>query len=434
MKMYDLVAYASGSGLGLSRFVSTGEAKRLFPTLAHHRADGASLKGTIVYYDGQFDDSRMCVSLACSAAMAGAAVANYTRVVRLLKDDAGVVVGARVRDDEAGKEFDVRARVVVNATGIHTDALRRLSNAQAAAKPMISPSSGVHITLPDFYSPDNTGLIIPKTKDGRVVFMLPWMGATIAGTTDAATAVTMRPQATKEEVAFILDAISDYLTVDTRQSDVLSAWAGIRPLASDPTQTGTENISRDHVVCVEADRMVTITGGKWTTYRRMAQDAVDTAVEVGALSPARGCATETLPVLGSVGYTPDLFTTIAQNYTVPHRPGMIDTKVAKHLAAAYGDRAPMITKIAEERKLGKRLVRGHPMLEAEVVYAARHEYCLTAHDFLAHRTRLAFLDVAAARAAVPRVVELMGDTLGWGRWRKRAETAAALQFLDTFAP
>jgi len=431
LKLYDLVAYVSGSGIGFSRFVPTSEAKTIFPTLKDKREDGVSLKGTIVYYDGQFDDSRMNVSLACSAAMAGSAVANYTEVLRLTKNQDGKVNGAHVKDDLSGEEYHVAAKVVMNCTGVHSDKIRHMS--EASRGKMITPSSGVHVTLPDYYSPDNgTALIVPKTKDGRVVFMLPWLGATIAGTTDAACPVTMRPRASQEEVAFILEAIQDYLTVQVRQQDVLSVWAGIRPLASDPTCTSTENITRDHVVAVEDDGLISVCGGKWTTYRAMAKDAIDAAVACGGLAEKAACRTERLPLVGAVGYTAALFTEVAQNYVVPHRPGAIDTNVAKHLTAAYGDRARQITRIAEERKLGKRLVRGHPMIEAEVVYCVHAEYCLKPMDFLARRTRLAFLDVAATEQALPRVVELMGEALGWSYWRKRRETKEALDFLATF--
>lgn len=429
LKAYDLVAYASGSGIGLSRFMPASEASRLFPTLKLERADGTSLKGTVVYYDGQFDDSRLGVALACTSAMAGATVANYTRVEKLLKNPEGKVIGARVKDLLSGEEFDVDAKVCLNCTGIFTDSVRKMS--QSGASTMIQPSSGVHVTLPDYYSADATALIVPKTKDGRVVFMVPWLGSTIAGTTDNPSPITMRPVATSEELDFILEALSEYLTVKVRKSDVLSVWSGIRPLASDPTKDGTENLTRDHVVAVEEDGMVTITGGKWTTYRRMAEDAVNTAMSVGGLR-AGPCKTTELPVIGAVNWHRAAFTEVAQNYVVPHRPGAIDTRVARHLSYTYGDRAPLITKIAEDGNLGRRLVRGHPMIEAEVVYACHNEYCCKATDFLARRTRLAFLDADAALEALPRVIELMAQAHSWSWWQRQKETREAAEFLKTF--
>ncbi|KAG7670407.1 hypothetical protein Ndes2526A_g00159 [Nannochloris sp. 'desiccata'] len=430
MKMYDLVAGARA--LAWSHYETPFKAKSQFPTLCAHRADGKTLKGVIMYYDGQFNDSRLAIALACTAAGAGATVLNHAQVVDLIKDNnTGKVIGAKVKDVISGKIHDVYAKSVVNATGPFSDAIRHMS--QPKANKMIMPSSGVHITLPDYYSPENIGMIVPKTKDGRVVFMLPWQGETIAGTTDSSSEITMRPQPTEDEIQFILEAISEYLTVKVRRSDVKSAWSGIRPLALDPnTPAGdTAGALRDHVVTTDPDGLITVTGGKWTTYRLMAQDAVNAVVQA-IQSPTGPCITEKIPLVGATGWSPGLFTEVAQNYTVPHRPGAIDTRVAKYLASAYGDRAHEITHLAEEFKLGRRLVRGYPVIEAEVVYTCRHEYCETPEDFVARRTRLAFLDRPATLEALPRVVELMAAEKGWSRGQQKAELHRAKEFLKTF--
>lgn len=429
LKAYDLVA--GTQGLTMSRYNSPKESHRQFPTLAQTRSeDGSSLKGTIVYYDGQFDDSRLCVALACTAALAGAAVTNHTEATKLLKDKSGMIIGAEVKDTLSGKSSEVYAKQVINATGPFTDSLRQMSD---PSKPsIIMPSAGVHVTLPDYYSPEHLGMIVPKTKDGRVVFMLPWLDATIAGTTDSSSEITMQPQPTEKEIQFILDAIAEYLTVKVRRSDVMSAWSGIRPLATDPDAKDTASASRDHVVSMDTDGMITIAGGKWTTYRRMAEDAVDLACLNGRIPQGLACQTSHLPLVGATGYDTALFTEVAQNYTVPHRPGAIDTRVAKHLAASYGDRAEDITRIAEQRKLGRRLVRGYPVLEAEVVYAVHNEYCETPEDFIARRSRLAFLDHRACQEALPRVVELMAEEKGWWYWKRQRELKRARAFLQTF--
>jgi len=264
LKFYDLVA--GRRLLHLSRYYSVDESVELFPTLAKNGHD-RSLRGTVVYYDGQMNDSRLNVGLACTAAVVGAAVLNYAEVVSLIKDESGErIIGARIRDTLSGKEFETFAKVVINAAGPFCDSVRKMANSDVV--PMICPSSGVHIVLPDYYSPKGMGLIVPKTKDGRVVFMLPWLGRTVAGTTDSSTAITMLPEPHEDEIQFILDAISDYLNVQVRRSDVLSAWSGIRPLAMDPSAKNTESISRDHVVFEDYPGLITITGGKWTTYRR----------------------------------------------------------------------------------------------------------------------------------------------------------------------
>ncbi|KAK9797836.1 hypothetical protein WJX73_007013, partial [Symbiochloris irregularis] len=246
--------------------------------------------------------------------------------------------------------------------------------------------------------------------------------------------ITQQPQPTETEIQFILDAIAKYVVVEVRRSDVQSAWSGIRPLAQDPHAIDTASASRDHIVATSpADGMITVAGGKWTTYRKMAEDAIDAAVGSGEFTAITSpCRTMNLPLVGSAGYSRSLFTDVAQHYVVPHRPGAIDTQVAKYLAEAYGDRAKMVTRIAEQRKLGRRLVRGHPVIEAEIIYAMHNEMCETPEDFIARRTRLAFVDVAATHQALPRIVDLMAEEKGWWRWKKGSELRRAQKYLDTF--
>ena len=428
LKAYDLVA--GREGLTMSRFVSANEARRMFPTLAVERSDGEKLKGTIVYYDGQMNDAKLCLAIALSAQEQGAAVANYTEVVGLTKDDKGMVKGALLQDKISGDVFETTAKVVINAAGPFVDGIRKL--ADESQESIVKPSGGVHIVLPDYYSPDAMGLIVPKTKDGRVVFMLPWLDHTLAGTTDSGTDLTMKPRATDEEIGFILDAIKDYLNVQVRRSDVLSSWSGIRPLATDPNAKDTASISRDHIIIKDPEGIITITGGKWTTYRRMAEETVDEAIQDGHLQPKGPCNTKQLPLSGADGYHPGLFTEIAQSYTVPHRPGAIDTRVAKHLAHNYGGQALVVTKLAEDMKLGKRLVRGHPIIEAEVIYAARYEFCETVEDFVSRRSRLIFLDTRACKEAVPRIAELLAQEHNWRSSRRKEEEKKAYHFIHTF--
>ncbi|XP_062092032.1 glycerol-3-phosphate dehydrogenase SDP6, mitochondrial isoform X2 [Humulus lupulus] len=435
LKLYDLVAGAKL--LHLSRYYSAQESVELFPTLARKGKD-RSLKGTVVYYDGQMNDSRLNVGLACTAALAGAAVLNHAEVVSFLKDEvSNRIIGARIRNNLTGQEFDTYAKVIVNAAGPFCDSVRNLADKEA--RPMICPSSGVHIVLPDYYSPEGMGLIVPKTKDGRVVFMLPWLGRTIAGTTDSNTSITLLPEPHEDEIQFILDAICDYLNVKVRRTDVLSAWSGIRPLAVDPSAKNTESISRDHVVCEEYPGLVTITGGKWTTYRSMAEDAVDAAIKSGKLSPTNECLTPKLRLVGGDGWDPASFTVLAQQYIRMKKshggkvvPGVMDTAAAKHLSQAYGTLAERVAAIAQNENLGKRLAHGYPFLEAEVAYCARNEFCESAVDFIARRCRLAFLDTDAASRALPRVVEILASEHKWDKSRKKEEVEKAKQFLETF--
>ncbi|GER51257.1 glycerol-3-phosphate dehydrogenase family protein [Striga asiatica] len=435
LKMYDLIA--GRRLLHLSRYYSAQESVELFPTLTR-KGNDRSLKGTVVYYDGQMNDSRLNVSLACTAALAGAAVLNHAEVISFLRDeDTGRIVGARIRNHLSGKEFDTYAKVVVNAAGPFCDSVRKMADKEA--KPMICPSSGVHIVLPDYYSPDGMGLIVPKTKDGRVVFMLPWLGRTVAGTTDSNTSITMLPEPHEDEIEFILDAISDYLNIKVRRMDVLSAWSGIRPLAMDPNAKSTESISRDHVLTEDFPGLVTITGGKWTTYRSMAEDAVDAVIKSGKLSPANKCMTYNLQLVGADGWDPSSFTVLAQQYVRMKKsyggkvvPGVMDTAAAKHLSHAYGTFAERVAAIAQNENMGKRLAHGYPILEAEVAYCARNEYCESVVDFIARRSRLAFLDTDAARRAVPRILEILAAEHKWDKSRKKLELQKAQQFLETF--
>jgi glycerol-3-phosphate dehydrogenase len=430
MKAYDTLA--GNQGLTWSRFMSTFESVRQFPTLRTENVHEGTLKGSIVYYDGQFNDARLCLLLGCTAAEEGAAVANYTEVVDLLKDkETGRVCGAKVKDKLSGKTFEVRAKQVVNACGPFSDSVRKMSDPQARS--LVAPSSGVHVTLPDYYSVEGYGMIVPKTRDGRVVFLLPWEGHTIAGTTDSESEITFNPRPSEKDIKFILEAIEDYLSVKVRREDVSSAWSGIRPLISNPDSKDTSELVRDHLIMSDKNGLVTICGGKWTTYRLMAEQGVDRCISEGKLNPKAKCQTADLRVVGGDGYHIALHTEIAQEYTVPHRPGAIDTRVAKHLTAAYGDRARVVTKMAEHKKLGHRLARGHPQLEAEVAYAVRYEYCTSVEDFLARRTRLAFLDVRAAEQALPRVVEIMSKEMKWNWFRRRKELARGKELLETFA-
>ncbi|KAG9441014.1 hypothetical protein H6P81_016868 [Aristolochia fimbriata] len=437
LKAYDLVA--GPRMLKLSRYYSVKEACDAFPTLSKE-SNGRKLRGGVVYYDGQMDDSRLNVGLACTAAFAGASVLNHAEVISLHKDEqSGNVIGSRVRDKLTEKEFDIYAKVVVNAAGPFCDSVRQM--ADGSAPNIICPSSGAHVVLPDYYGPECLGLIIPKTKDGRVVFMLPWHGKTLAGTTDSISKITYLPQPREEDIDFILQAINDYLNIEVRRTDILSAWSGIRPLATNPTAKDTASISRDHIVHVDSHGLITITGGKWTTYRSMAEDATNAAIQHGKLKPSNGCVTAELPVVGAYGWDPSFYAELAQSYGHMSRTKdgnmvarTIDTNTAKHLTSAYGSMAKHVVAIAQKENLGRKLAEGHPYLEAEVAYCARNEYCETAVDFIGRRTRLAFLDANAASEALPRVIQILSSEQGWSRGREIRERKEAEAYLHTFKP
>ncbi|NXT92274.1 GPDM protein, partial [Anhinga rufa] len=423
IKLYDLVA--GSQCLKSSYVLSKSRALELFPML---RKD--ELVGAIVYYDGQHNDARMNLAIALTAARYGAAIANYAEVLRLLKttEPAGGkerVCGVRCRDVLTGQEFDVKAKCVINATGPFTDSVRKMDDQEVPN--ICQPSAGVHIVMPGYYSPDNMGLLDPATSDGRVIFFLPWEKMTIAGTTDSPTDVTSHPIPTEEDINFILNEVRNYLSVDVevRRGDVLAAWSGIRPLVTDPNSKDTQSISRNHVVTISDSGLVTIAGGKWTTYRAMAQDTVDAAIQAHDLK-AGSSRTIGLQLQGAEDWSPTLYIRLVQDYG-------LESEVAQHLASTYGDKAFEVAKIAQVTGkrwpiVGKRLVSEFPYIEAEVVYGVK-EYARTAVDMISRRTRLAFLNVQAAEEALPRIVDIMGKELNWSEQKKKEELEAAKKFL-----
>jgi glycerol-3-phosphate dehydrogenase len=358
IKCYDLVA--GRQLLKTSYILSKTKALELFPMLKRDK-----LVGALVYYDGQHDDARMCIAIAVTAARLGANIANHTEVLDLTKgrDGSGktVLTGAKVRDRQTGDEFTVRAKCVVNATGPYTDFVRQLDNPEN--RKICQPSSGVHIVLPDYYSPANMGLLDPSTSDGRVIFFLPWEGVTMAGTTDNPCQVTDNPAPTEAEIQFILKEIRNYLSpdVNVRRGDVMSAWSGIRPLVLNPNARDTQSIARNHIIEVSNSNLVTIAGGKWTTYRHMAEETVDKCIEVCKLSPALPCLTKGLLLDGAHEWSPTLFIRLIQDFG-------LDNEVAQHLANTYGDRAVKVARLAQITGkrwpvVGRRLHEEYPYIE-----------------------------------------------------------------------
>jgi glycerol-3-phosphate dehydrogenase len=428
-KFYDWLA--GDQGIETSSFLSRSKALERFPML---RED--ELCGALVYYDGHHDDARTNMSLVLTAAERGADVVNYADVVGLAKDDDGRVCGVRLVDrlaDGAAPPIEVRAAGgVVNATGAWTDVLRRLDDAES--RDVIVPSAGTHVVLPDFYSPRDMGMLDPATSDGRVLFFLPWLGATVVGTTDRPCSLgDEQPAPTEEEIEFLLREISRYLSPDVqlRREDVLSAWTGIRPLArslhaDDPEVT--QQIARTHQILVSDSGLVSVCGGKLTTYRVMAEDTVDAAVDAWQMEPQHSCRTETTILRGGDEWHPNHFISLIQRFG-------LDTDVAKHLSAAYGDRADeLLSRYVQPTnrrwpKHGVRLDPSYPTIEAEVRWAVREEMARTAYDVATARTRLATLNVRCARQCLPRIVEIMAEELGWSEQRCRDEYTRATQQL-----
>ncbi|XP_039279443.1 glycerol-3-phosphate dehydrogenase, mitochondrial isoform X3 [Nilaparvata lugens] len=438
IKAYDFVA--GSKTVKSSYYLSKKAALELFPML-----QGDKLVGAIVYYDGQQDDARMCLNVALTATRHGATVANHVSVTKLLKDNSGKLCGASLKDELTGKQWDVKAKCVINATGPFTDTIRKMD--EPTTREICSPSSGTHIVLPGYYSPDQMGLLDPETSDGRVIFFLPWQKQTIAGTTDLPCKVTHHPKPTEDEILFILTEVKNYLNpdVEVRRGDVLSAWSGIRPLVSDPNKEDTQSLARNHIVHVSDSNLVTIAGGKWTTYRAMAAEAVDAAIEVanlwktpdapwsqaqpGSTACRLDCMeskTDGLLIEGAHGWTPTMYIRLVQDFG-------LECEVAQHLANAYGDRAFAVAKLASLTGkrwpiIGKKIHPEFPYIDAEIRYGVR-EYAMTAVDMIARRLRLAFLNVQAAAEALPGIVDIMAEELNWNEAEKKKQLEKASEFL-----
>ncbi len=411
--MYDILA--GKLGLGHSKLISSTEALKRFPML---KKEG--LKAGVIYYDGQFNDARMAVSLALTAQKHGAVIANHTQVTALEKED-NKICGARVQDKITGEEFSIRAHGVINATGPFVDHIRHMDDPQAST--ILEASSGIHIILPKRFVPPDTGMLIPKTEDGRVLFILPWQGHALIGTTDAPADIVDHPQAQEDEIEYILHHINKYFDVGVTRSDVMSVWCGLRPLVHFKDTANTAQLVREHTILTSDSGLLTIAGGKWTSYRRMAEETVDKAVHFFELRPEHKCKTHDFPVVGAENFQHGANKTLEQDYA-------LDADIAEHLHHAYGDQ---VSKVAELSKSGlnKRLHPAHPFIEAEVVYVAQNEFAKRAADVLVRRVPLGLLDITAAKEALPRVVELMANHYKWDEVRCHQEQQLCQERLET---
>lgn len=406
LKLYDILA--GKRNIGHSRLLSRKQALQRFPRL---KAEG--LKAGVLYYDGQFNDARMAVSIALTAGQQGAIIANHVNVTSFLKEN-GKVAGAELCNALNGNCWQLKSKGVINATGPFTDQIRLLDN--PAAQRIVTTSTGIHIVLEKGFAPPDTALMIPKTEDGRVLFILPWQGHAMIGTTDEPTEPTEHPRAQPQEVDYLLRHAGRYFNLQLKRSDIKAVWSGLRPLVSDPKATDTARLSRDHVIEISSSGLLTIAGGKWTTYRKMALDAVDQALKVFSLSAAKPtCQTADLPLIGAADYSEQGGQNLEQQFGLA-------ADIASHLNQAYGDRAVAVAALAKQG-YSSRLAKEHPYLDAEVLYATRHELAIRVIDVLARRLPLALLDTDAARQAIPRVAEIMAAELDWDQKKREEEMA-----------
>jgi glycerol-3-phosphate dehydrogenase len=376
LKLYDLLA--GRRRLGWSRWISRSEVLKRIPTIRR-----TGLHGGILYTDAQFDDSRLAITLARTLADLGGTVLNYAAVVSFIKRE-GRIAGLIARDVETGLELTVRARTLINATGVFVDTIRRMDDPNA--DPLLTLSKGAHLVLDRSFMPGNTALMVPRTDDGRVIFAIPWHDHLLVGTTDTATnELANEPRSSHDDIAYLADYVGRYLDRRPAPADILSTFAGLRPLLRGQAGSRTSKLSREHAVIVSGSGLITVTGGKWTTYRRMAIDAVDHAARVARLSRVPS-PTATLKLHG-------------WQQDVSHGDDPL---------SVYGSDAAELKALRIERpNWNDRLHPSLPYRAVEVVWAARHEAARSVQDVLARRTRALFLNARASIDAAPVVASLL---------------------------
>ncbi|HEY2039624.1 MAG TPA: glycerol-3-phosphate dehydrogenase/oxidase [Edaphobacter sp.] len=378
LKVYE---WLSGKlSFGPSTMLSTKQTQQLLPGV---RTDG--LRGGVLYHDGQFDDARYAITLMRTFEDLGGVAANYIEATSLIEHN-GKTIGVNARDLETDSRFDLRAKVVINATGVFTEQVLAMDGDRET---LLSVSQGSHFVLPPDFLPSSNAMMIPKTSDGRVLFAIPWHGATVIGTTDEAVEhASVEPHSMASERTFLLNHIHKYLGRKPQKGEILSVWSGLRPLVRKGGSGATSKLSRDHTILVRPSGLVTVTGGKWTTYRRMGEDAITRAAEVGALPPQPSRTS----LLRLHGWSRDI--------------------VAAESDRVYGSDLPKLEQLSQENPSLNELI--HPRLPyrmREVVWAARHEMARSVEDVLARRTRALFLDAQAAIEAAPRVADLLAQEL-----------------------
>ena len=401
LKFYDLLA--GRLSMGKSHFLNRENTLARLPQLKSER-----LKGGIVYHDGQFDDSRMALALAQSCVDSGGTVLNYVKAISLLKDENGKIKGVKAKEMVSGDEINIMAKLVINATGVFADAVSRLDN--PLAKPTMKPSQGVHIVLDKSFLPGNTAIMIPKTDDGRVLFAIPWYNKVVVGTTDTPVdTISLEPVALKSEINFILHTAAKYLVKSPRREDILSVFAGLRPLAANPDNPhSTKEVSRRHKITISSSGLLTIVGGKWTTYRRMAEETIDKAIAKGFLEK-KICVTSDHSLLSD------------------------SANISTDRLRIYGDKSKEIENITIENPATITPIHpGFPYIRAEIIWICRNEMPVTIEDILARRTRALFLNAQASTEIAGEVASMMAQELGYDLLWQQNQVQSYIQLTKNY--
>ncbi len=390
LKMYDWLA--GKAGFGDSKLLSKKETIHLLPTITQK-----DLRGGVIYHDGQFDDTRLLINMMQTAKEQGATILNYHEFLTFTKTKEGIIDGGKIIDTINNQHYTVKAKAVVNATGVFSDTIRNMDD--SAATKIMTSSQGVHIVLDKSFLPGDTAIMIPETDDGRVLFAVPWHDKIIVGTTDTPVKeYPYEPMPQEEEIDFLLTHTAKYLTKDPTRKDVKSVFVGLRPLVKNGNAEDTKSISREHVIEVSNNGLVTIAGGKWTTYRKMAEDTIDKAAMIASLPQVKSH-TEYLNIHGHK-------TNIKPN----------------DFLGVYGTDADLILDLVAKRpELKDKIHPEYQIIKGQVVWAIHHEDAKTIEDFLARRTRLLFLDAKASLAAADVVAEIFKQELKFSEQWKQEE-------------
>lgn len=409
LQIYD--TFAASDSLPKSKWLNKDEVLDKMPAL-----DPWKVHSAVLYYDGQLDDARYCLALVQSASEAGAVVANYLDVYGFEKDTEGKIYGVNVKDVLSGAEVTIRAKLVINCTGPFADSIRLLANPELPER--IRPSKGVHVVLPHATLKSEYAMLIPKTSDGRVVFAIPFEGAVMIGTTDTeCDDLLSEPILNQKEKRYLVNTLNPYLAKKIDITKLQAGFGGLRPLlAADPTKS-TKSLVRDHEVETdESSNLVSLLGGKWTTYRLMAKDTIDRADEI--FGRTNTCTTADHVLAGGENYQADSWKELEDSFGLPE-------DVCKHLAAKYGSRAVRIGELlAENTHWSEKIHPEYPYIRAEVIYAVRNEMAVTPRDFLARRIRLEITDWKATSNCASIVADLMSDELGWSEHEMNSQIAA----------
>ncbi len=396
MKIYEWMA--GGYAVGKSEFISEKETAAGFPGLS-----SKNLKGGIQFFDCQFDDARMNLSIVLTAEGSGAAVSNYVEAVGI-QHEMGKISSVQAKDRLTGEEFSIRPKVVVNAAGPLSDQVRKLDRSDR--EQALVGSLGSHLVINGRQTPSGKGLLIPKTSDGRVLFVLPWQGSSLVGTTDIPFPLTREPVPSKDEIEYLIRHLDVELGIRISKEEIRSCWAGIRPLAF-LKGTKTSRLSRGYKIIREPTGLYSIIGGKWTSYRKMAEAVVDRICQSGEIAGTWNCKTEETPLVGAALWTPGQAHFLAGEYG-------LERDIAEHLSNSYGGKAEDVIKLARSGPCGfERVVSGFPYLMAEIPFAVRCEMACLVQDILLRRMRLAALDMKSALDALPKVAKAMQKEIGW---------------------